>query len=77
MVVLVSLPITSSAVMVRLIHSVGIKEFFTSQPSGIPFTPVGSEVISLCFINVPVLATPLTQLFKQLNALISVASIVI
>ena len=48
----------------------------TVHPDGIPDTPVGNDVIEVAFVNVPVDATPLTQLAKQLDAEISVASIV-
>ena len=50
--------------------------FTTVQPSGIPLVPVGNDVIAAALVNVPVEATPDTQSFKQPDADISVASIV-
>ena len=41
-----------------------------------PDVPSGSEVIEAALVNVPVVATPLTQPLKQFDAEISVASIV-
>ena len=49
----------------------------TVQPEGIPDVPVGNDFIEDAFTNVPVDATPLTQLVKQSDAEISVASMVI
>ena len=40
----------------------------TTHPLGIPLVPLGNDVISVCLTNVPLLATPLTQLVKQLFA---------
>ena len=42
-----------------------------------PDVPVGNEVIAGAFTNTPVGATPTTQLYKQLDADISVANIAI
>ena len=49
--------------------------FTTVQPSGMPLVPV-SNVAATALVNVPVEATPDTQSFKQPDADISVASIV-
>ena len=51
--------------------------FSTVHPDGIPDVPVGNDVIEGAFTNVPVAATPLTQLSKQFEAEIFVANIVI
>ena len=48
----------------------------TVHPVGIPDTPLGNDVIDAAFVNVPVDATPLNQLFKHFVAEILVASIV-
>ena len=48
----------------------------TVHPDGMPEVPSGSEVIEAAFVNVPVGETPLTQSYKQFDAEISVASIV-
>ena len=42
-----------------------------------PDTPDGNDVIEAAFVNVPVEDTPLTQLLKQFDAVMVVASIVI
>ena len=41
-----------------------------------PLVPLGNDVIAAALVNVPVEATPDTQSFKQPDADISVASIV-
>ena len=42
-----------------------------------PELPVGSDVIEAALVNVPVDGTPTTQLLKQFDAVMVVASIVI
>lgn len=75
------MPPTGEGIAIRFFYlqnslSTTIYLFTTVQPDGMPDVPVGSVVIEAALVNMPVDATPLTQLFKQFDAEISVASIV-
>ena len=70
-IVIVIVPLPNADIVRYSVSSI------TVQPDGIPDVPAGNDFIEGAFTNVPVAETPLTQLLKQFEAEILVASIVI